>query len=103
MADEPVPTDVLSDEEPCTLAELCETCGVEQDWVIELVEHGALEPTGRSIVEWQFASVAIGRVSRARRLVRDLDLNTPGVALALELLDEVEVLRSRLRALGGGD
>ena len=33
------------------------------------------------------------------RLERDFALNTPGVALALDLLDEIDDLRSRLRSL----
>ena len=33
-------------------------------------------------------------------LQRDLGLNLAGAALALELLDEVEALRSQLRAMG---
>ena len=36
---------------------------------------------------------------RAHRLQRDLGLNLAGVALALELLDEIEALRSRISAL----
>ena len=51
---------------------------------------------GRS--DWQFTSLAIIRVARAKRLERDLSLNPPGVALALDLLDEIEDLRSRLKA-----
>ena len=38
----------------------------------------------------------------AARLTRDLDLNPPGVALALELLDEIDALHARLHRLAGG-
>jgi chaperone modulatory protein CbpM len=34
-------------------------------------------------------------------LQRDLGINLAGAALALQLLDEVEALRARLRAMGG--
>jgi len=34
-------------------------------------------------------------------LTRDLEVNTPGVALALELLDEIAELRSQLARAGG--
>jgi chaperone modulatory protein CbpM len=37
----------------------------------------------------------------ALRLQRDLDIDLAGAALALELLDEIESLRARLRAMGG--
>jgi chaperone modulatory protein CbpM len=36
---------------------------------------------------------------KARRLQLDLGLNLSGVALALELLDEIEMLRSRVGML----
>jgi chaperone modulatory protein CbpM len=37
----------------------------------------------------------------ALRLQRDLDMDLAGVALALELLDEIASLRARLRAMCG--
>jgi chaperone modulatory protein CbpM len=35
------------------------------------------------------------------RLQHDFDIDLAGAALALDLLDEIEALRARLRALGG--
>lgn len=81
----------------CTLEELCVACNVEADWVADLVAHGALEPSGCGRAEWRFQSLTIASVAKAKRLERDLGLNTPGVALALELLDEIATLRARLR------
>ncbi len=92
------PSDIIDASAKCTLDELCRACNVEATWVIEMVEHGVLEPTGPSHAEWQFTSLSVVRVARARRLERDLSLNPPGVALALELLDEIEALRLRLKA-----
>jgi chaperone modulatory protein CbpM len=43
--------------------------------------------------------VEVIRVRRAVRLQRDLELNLPGTALALELIDEIEQLRCRVRRL----
>jgi chaperone modulatory protein CbpM len=94
--------EVLDEQQQCTLEELCISCNVEEKLVMELVEHGALEPAGRSLPEFRFTRTAVVRVSRAKRLMRDLDLNTPGVALALELLDEIDTLRARLRAIETG-
>lgn len=83
-----------------TITELCQSCDVDRAWITEMVSEGVLEPEGRSEAEWRFTAVSVGRIATARRLERDLDLNTPGVALALELLDEIEGLRARLRLLG---
>ncbi|MEE4188134.1 MAG: chaperone modulator CbpM, partial [Roseobacter sp.] len=46
--------------------------------------------------EWPFHGINIVRAKKARRLQRDLGINTPGVAMVLDLLQEREVL---LRAL----
>ena len=48
--------------------------------------------------EWHFSGAALRRVRRALRLERDLELNLAGVALALDLMDELEQLRNELRA-----
>jgi len=47
--------------------------------------------------EWRFSGTALRRTRLALRLERDLELNLAGVALALDLMEEVERLR---RALG---
>jgi chaperone modulatory protein CbpM len=70
---------------------------VEADWIAELVEHGIIEPVGQARSDWQFAMVSVVRVAKAKRLERDLALNLPGLALALDLLDEIDDLRSKLK------
>ena len=91
---------VLSEQETVTLDELAGLCTVETRWVVELVEQGVLEPLARPTGEWHFAATALGRVRTAERLHRDLELDAAGIALALDLLDEIESLRARLRRLG---
>lgn len=92
---------VLNEQESVTLDELAGLCTVERRWVVELVEQGALEPLSPARDEWRFSATALGRVRTAARLHRDLALDAAGIALALDLLDEVQLLRARLRALGG--
>lgn len=50
--------------------------------------------------QWRFSGSALRRLRRAMSLSRDLEVNPPGVALALDLLDEIEALRARLHRLG---
>ncbi|MCC5872135.1 MAG: hypothetical protein JJU22_07055 [Gammaproteobacteria bacterium] len=100
---------VLERSGPFSLEELCTICGLPREWVIELVEHGILEPEGRAPEgrppqgrtpdRWRFSGAAVGRSRRAMRLQRDLELNTEALSLALELLDEVRYLRRRVRDL----
>ena len=66
---------------------------------MELVEHGVIEPIGQARSDWRFASISIVRVAKAKRLGRDLELGPSGLALVLELLDQIDELRSRLEFL----
>lgn len=75
-----------------TLHEFCDACGIRRQLVAELVEEGVIEPAPRPDAEWQFHGHAVVRAKRALRLVRDLGVNLPGAALALDLLEEIERL-----------
>jgi chaperone modulatory protein CbpM len=87
----------------CTFHELCISCNVSPDWVAGLVEQGAIEAVGPTRAEWRFTTVSLVRVAKARRLERDLGLNLPGIALALDLLDQLDALDRRLRIRAGED
>lgn len=93
--------ELLDDEVELTLADLCRACAVPADEVFELVEQGLVEPRGREPTGWRFEAISVRRVRCAVRLQRDLGVNRAGAALALELLEEMEALRRRLRELEG--
>lgn len=85
-----------------TLSDMCRICGVHAEFLIELVAEGVIVPQGARAAarrpparpaHWHFDGIAVVRVQRAVRLQQDLGVNLPGVALALELLDELEALR----------
>ena len=73
---------------------LCQEADLSADCVIEIVEHGIVEPSGRTPEDWVFDEGAPMTLKRALRLREQLALEWEGVALALELLDEVHHLRS---------
>ncbi|MBD3665401.1 chaperone modulator CbpM [Sulfitobacter aestuariivivens] len=79
-----------------TLEDLCRFCDADEAWVIELVEHGVLDPIGGTSSNWRFFGASIRRAKKARRLNRDLGVNTAGVALVLDLLDERDAVVRRL-------
>jgi chaperone modulatory protein CbpM len=87
---------VVEEDVELTIVELCRACQAsEQDielWVLE----GVLQPRGGSRESWRFGGDSLARMRTATRLLRDLDLNTPGVALALDLLERIAELESRL-------
>nr|WP_246888887.1 chaperone modulator CbpM [Pseudomonas chlororaphis] len=60
---------------------------------LDVVEHGILDPHGSAPRDWRFTDYELAVAKRAAKLRRDLELEWEGVALALELLDEVRELR----------
>lgn len=91
---------LLDEQVHLSLEDICKACSVRTEWVIDLVAEGILEPSGGERTQWKFSSTSISRVQVARRLQSDLDINLAGVALAIDLLEEIEVMRSRLRNQG---
>jgi chaperone modulatory protein CbpM len=94
---------LLDDEISFTLAELCKVCDVHAEKLLDMVQEGLIEPQGnvREITQmhWRFSAHALQRVQVALRLERDLNINLEGVAMVLDLLDEVHDLRDRVRLL----
>ena len=89
---------VIEEETLITLDELCHTCTVRTEEVVTLVREGILDPAEgpldwQQARRWQFHISSVRRVRTVVRLQRDLGVNLPGAALALELLDRIEELR----------
>lgn len=81
------------------LEEFCEASDLSDVYVIEIVEHGILEPQGAEPQDWRFTDYELTLAKRAAKLRRDLEMEWEGVALALDLIDEVQQLRSENRML----
>lgn len=106
-----IQSEVLDEQLRVSLADMCRLCGVHAEYLMALVDEGIITPApdvgrgratrrrgnaGRGTMQrWQFDGLAVVRVQRVVRLQRDLGVNLPGAALALELLDELENLRRR--------
>lgn len=73
-----------------TVTEFSRICGVEVELVREMVVEGVIEPEEHDVGDWRFSGETLVRARCALRLVRDLHVNWPGAALALDLLDELE-------------
>jgi chaperone modulatory protein CbpM len=81
-----------------TVKDLSRMCGVDERHIVEFVEEGVLTVVEINTAEWHFTGAALRRTRLALRLERDLELNLAGVALALELMEELEHLRRELKA-----
>ncbi len=93
------PMACYQEELELSLGELSACCHLSLTVLTEMVQEGVLEPLGETPRDWRFPQSALTRLQRALRLQRDLGLNMPGVALALDLLEENQVLRQRLQRL----
>ena len=96
MKDVPDPIDEITQY---NLDQFCKLCRIQPDLVIELVEQGVIQSEGSSPGQWVFTFRTAIRLKRAYRLQRDLDLNLPGVALTVDLLEEIDQLRQQVSDL----
>ncbi|QWD64830.1 chaperone modulator CbpM [Polynucleobacter sp. MWH-UH2A] len=87
---------VVENEVHMSIIELSHASRTPQDLIMDWVTEGVLSPTGSSPEDWRFGGDSLRRAKTAAHLTHDLELNTPGVALALDLLDEIAQLRSQL-------
>lgn len=89
--------DLLDEDAELSLDQLCNACELSVAQIIELVDQGVIEPMGPEPAQWSFVGISLRRVRITQNLQRDLGVNAPGAALALDLLEELEELRARLR------
>jgi chaperone modulatory protein CbpM len=83
-----------------SLHDLSRMCTVETHHIVELVDEGILDVAARDGGQWQFTGAALRRAQIALRLQRDLEVNLAGVALALELMEEIRRLQRSLQRIG---
>lgn len=81
------------------LDDLCSICHVTPDFVIELIAYGTIEPEGSSVATWRFDAHQLHVIRTATRLHHDLEVNHAGIALAIDLLQQVEQMQTELTIL----
>lgn len=91
---------LIEEESEFSIDDLCRACSVKTETISLLVEEGIIEPLPGEAETWHFSAVSLQRVRTAIRLQNDLGLNIAGAALAIDLLDKITTLRTRLEVLG---
>ena len=98
-------TSVVEEDVHLTLIELSRATRAPEDQIRVWVVEGVIEPANglpQEPTEWRFTGPALRRARLAMRLTRELEINTPGVALALDLLDQIDELKAGMRRRGAG-
>ena len=92
---------ILEDDALFSLEELCRSCSLLPEQLLEMVDEGIIEPIDyqQTTTSWQFAGNSVVRVRTVIRLQRDLGVNLAGVEVILDLLDRVERLQTEVDAL----
>lgn len=102
MTDKPVTEIEPVEPEPereYSVREICHVCDLDSERLYEWVAEGVIRPRGESVGTWRFSARQLQRARTARRLQRDLAVNTTGLPLVLDLVEELRSLRARVRVL----
>jgi chaperone modulatory protein CbpM len=87
---------VVEEEVHMSIVEISQATRAPEDLIMAWVSEGVLSPAGSSPEDWRFSGESLKRAKTAAHLSYDLELNTPGIALALDLLEEISRLRNQL-------
>ena len=82
-----------------TLTEVTQSIRLSVDTVVTLVACGIVEPRGEQPNQWLFEPEMVALMQRACRLQRDLELDWPAVALAMDLIEDLQRLRNENQRL----
>lgn len=84
---------------PLSLEDFIQATDLPTTTIMEIIEQGIIEPEGQDREHWRFDTRMIMVTKKAQRLHQDLQLDWAGIALALELIDEMEQLRTENQRL----
>lgn len=98
MRDDDALSGSLMEDTWLTLDQVAAACTVEPAWLLHHLEEG-LFPSAQSVAGvWRFSGACIVRARRMRQLERDFDAVPELAALMADLLEEMDVLRARVRS-----
>lgn len=80
-----------------SITEVTQSFGISEQTVLEIIEQGIITPREPRPKDWVFSDKEIHLIRTVLNLHHDLGVNVAGAALALELLDEIEHLKRRIR------
>ncbi len=83
-----------------SLYELCQYEGLNEQLIVEVVDHGIAQPiAGNSVVDWVFEATSVRWLHKAVRLHDDLEIDWIAVAMVIDLLQKNEALQRQSQCL----
>ena len=82
-----------------SLEQFSQQLPLNRELIIEMVDLGIVEPAGTQPHEWQFDIDMLAAARRAWRLHQQLQVDWPGIALAMQLLQQLDELKSENQRL----
>lgn len=101
MAGSLVSVYVVEAPQQVSFRELCRVCRITPRVVADLIDEGIIDPTEPVTrpIRWRFPAHALWRARTALQLQDDLGVNLAGAALAVDLLEQMNDLRTRMSGL----
>ena len=100
MRDEAVLEGSFMEETWLTLEQVAAACAVEPQWLLAHIEEGQF-PHAESVAGvWRFSAASLLRARRMYQIECDFDAVPELAALVADMLEEMDVLRARLRHFG---
>lgn len=90
---------IVEEEQSLTLDEYCRAIHADKQIILTMVEYELLQPQGENPDEWRFDSSLLRRGRIAASFYLDLEMNLPGVTMALRLLDQISSLQCELEQM----
>ncbi len=90
---------IVEKSQSLTLEEFCRATHTQPDLILQMIEYQLIQPEGETPSNFRFDSVSLRRGRIAASFYHDLEVNMAGIALALDLLEKIELLQQKLDIL----
>jgi chaperone modulatory protein CbpM len=82
-----------------SLEELCDACGISPEFIKELIDYGILDVNDISLENYRFTPVHLRKIRTIVHLHHDLEVNLPGAAIVIDLMEQMEDMRVKIEML----
>lgn len=77
-----------------SVEQFCNTVPLPKEHLRDIVDLGIINPEGNQPDKWQFDVDMVCCARRASQLRQQLEVDWPGIAVAMQLLDQIDQLKN---------